>query len=299
VLEELLAAIVADPAEDRYSVLADWLEEHDDPRRAELLRLHRRLLATCCEPERHPERAVWHSRVVALLVEGVRPCVPQNTLVLASGVGMTLSFVPPGSLVMGSPPDEVGRGADEVQRRVALAGGFWMGVFPVTQRQWQAVMGDNPSEFKGEDQPVESASFTDHIGFCERLTERFGWRFRLATGVEWEWACRAGTTTAFHTGDSEEAMRRAGWCNYDGQRPHLWAGTRPVGQFLPNAFGLFDTHGNVEEVMADRTEWGYPILRGGSWASTSEGCRSARHQPWLENLHRSVVSCRVCLDAST
>src|SRR5437660_224334 len=96
VLEDLLQAVVADPqAEDRYLVLADWLEEHDDPRRAELLRLHRRLLATCCEPDRHPERAGWQARVVELIGQGVRPCVPQRRVVLAKGVEMGFSFIPP------------------------------------------------------------------------------------------------------------------------------------------------------------------------------------------------------------
>jgi uncharacterized protein (TIGR02996 family) len=305
-LDHLLQGVVDEPqAEARWSVLADWLEEYNDPRRAELLRLHRRFLATCCEPNEHQQRAEWHARVVALLAEGVRPCVPQKKLVLASGVEMTFSFIPPGSFLMGSPPDEQGRGADEVQRRVSLTGGLWMGVYPVTQAQWQAVMGENPSEFKGDDRPVESVprhlyaeSHAGYPEFCERLSERFGQSFRLPTGVEWEWACRAGTTTAFHTGDGEEAMRRAGWCNHNRQRLiQWWAGTRPVGQSLPNAFGLFDTHGNVEEVTADRTEWGYPVLRGGSWGSIPEGCRSARRQPWLENLVRSCIGCRVCLDA--
>src|SRR3954466_10218761 len=106
-LELLLEAIVKDPlSEDRWLVLADWLEEHDDPRRAELLRLHRRLLATCCEPDEHPQRAAWQAWVVALLGEGVRPCVPQNTLDLGGGVTMTFSFIPPGSFLMGSPKAE-------------------------------------------------------------------------------------------------------------------------------------------------------------------------------------------------
>src|SRR5256714_9023631 len=105
--EDLLRATVADPqAEDRWLVLADWLEENDDPRRAELLRLHRRLLATCCEPDQHPERAAWQARVVELLGQGVQPCVPQRTVVLAEGVEMTFSFIPPGDFLMGSPQSE-------------------------------------------------------------------------------------------------------------------------------------------------------------------------------------------------
>src|SRR5262249_45279363 len=83
VLDHLLQGVVDEPlVEDRWSVLADYLEEHDDPRRAELLRLHRRLIATCCEPEKHPERALWQARIVAMLAEGVKPCVPQRTLLL-------------------------------------------------------------------------------------------------------------------------------------------------------------------------------------------------------------------------
>src|SRR5437764_13978537 len=111
-LEDLLRAIVADPqAEDRYLVLADWLEEHDDPRRAELLRLHRRLLATCCEPDRHPERAGWQARMVELIGQGVRPCDPQRTVKLGEGIEMGFVLIPPGSFLMGSPPEE-GRGGE-------------------------------------------------------------------------------------------------------------------------------------------------------------------------------------------
>src|SRR3954453_18705795 len=113
-LNDLLRAIVADPlAEDRWLVVAEWLEEHHDPRRAELLRLHRKLLATCCEPDRHPERAGWHARIVSMLADGVNPCVPQRTVVVGEGVEMTFSFIPPGSFLMGSPPQEEGRQDDE------------------------------------------------------------------------------------------------------------------------------------------------------------------------------------------
>src|SRR5688500_16974610 len=104
VLDSLLNATVAEPlAEDHWLVLADYLEEHDDPRRAELLRLHRRLLATCCVPEGHPEREVWQGRIVELLGQGVKPCVPQRTILLGERkVPMTFSWIPPGSFLMGS-----------------------------------------------------------------------------------------------------------------------------------------------------------------------------------------------------
>ena len=143
-LDHILQGIVDEPQdENRWLVLADWLEEHDDPRRAELLRLHRRLLATCCEPEKHPERAVWHARIVALLADGVKPCVPQRTVLLGESVEMAFNFIPPGSFLMGSPPQEKGRVNNEVLHRVMLTRGFWMGVYPVTQAQWRAVMAKN------------------------------------------------------------------------------------------------------------------------------------------------------------
>jgi uncharacterized protein (TIGR02996 family) len=104
---DLLEAIVASPqAEDRWLGLADWLEKHDEPRRAELLRLHRRLLATCCEPDRHPDRPAWQTRIVELLVQGVRPCGPERAAGLPRGAEMTFRFIPPGRFLIGSPEDE-------------------------------------------------------------------------------------------------------------------------------------------------------------------------------------------------
>jgi uncharacterized protein (TIGR02996 family) len=310
-LEGLLDAVVADPqAEDRWSVLADCLEEHDDPRRAELLRLHRRLLATCCEPDEHPERAVWQARIGELLGLGVRPCVPQRTIELAVGVEMTFSFIPPGSFLMGSPESEEWREDLESRHRVTLTRGFWLGVYPVTQAQWLAATGVNPSKFKGDgrpveklpagptggsrliprecradERPVETVSWDD----CQDFLTRLGLRARLPTEAEWEWACRAGTTTAYHTGDGTEAMKRAGWCSFgtdygSGKR------TRPVGRFEPNAWGLFDLHGNAWEWCSDWYEpypegevtdprggdgGSYRVCRGGSWISYPKFCRSA------------------------
>src|SRR5271163_960850 len=96
VLDGLLQSVVDEPGcEANWLVLADWLEENDDPRRAELLRLHRGLIATCCEPDAHPERADWQRRAVELLGAGVRPCVPQHTLTLPGGVPLVGAFVPP------------------------------------------------------------------------------------------------------------------------------------------------------------------------------------------------------------
>src|SRR3954463_13015440 len=116
VRDQMLDAIIADPlAEDRWSVVADWLEENDDLRRAELLRLHRRMLATCCEPDRHPERAGWQARIVGLIGQGVTSCLPQQAVALGGGVEMRFAFCPPGTFLMGSPPKELERADDETQ----------------------------------------------------------------------------------------------------------------------------------------------------------------------------------------
>src|SRR5437879_6251799 len=113
-----LQAIADDPGDEAtYLILADWLEDYDDPRRAELLRLHRRLLATCSEPKRHPERVDWQARVVELLAARVRPCVPRRVVDLGRDVEMAFSFIPPGAFLMGSPPSEVSRSEEETQHR--------------------------------------------------------------------------------------------------------------------------------------------------------------------------------------
>jgi uncharacterized protein (TIGR02996 family) len=315
-LDALLHAIVVDAQnEDRYAVLADYLEEHDDdPRRAELLRFHRRLLATCCEPERHAPRAAWQARVVTLLAEGVRPCVPQRRVVLGEGVDMTFNFIPPGTFLMGSPEGEEGRRADEALHRVTLTRGFWMGVFPVTQGQWRAVMGSNPFWLKGEGLPVENVSWDACQDFVRELGRTARERFRLPTEAEWEHACRSGTSTAFFFGDAASTDR----ANYDGNYISGPGGAKgafrekstPVGSFPPNAWGLCDMHGNVYEWCQD---WAavYPtaevsdprggesgharVVRGGSWFAEPRLCRSACRIFYVAQARGSGFGCRVVL----
>ena len=131
-LDAMLAGIVADPREEiRWLVLADWLQEYDDSRRAKLLRLHRKMLATCCEPDAHPQRAEWQARMVELLIAGVKPCVSQETLTLPGGVPLTFSFIPPGAFLMGS---ESVWDNEQPIHCVVVPRGFFIGVFPVTQR---------------------------------------------------------------------------------------------------------------------------------------------------------------------
>ncbi len=300
-LDALLAGIVADPFEEtRWLVLADWLEENDDPRRGELLRLHRKLLATCCEPDAHPERTLWQSRIVELIAAGVRPCVPQHTLTLPGGVPLTLSFIPPGSFLMGLNVNF----PDQDLRKVTVTQGFYLGVYSVTQAQWKSVMGMDPSHFKGDDRPVEMVSWDDCQYFCGRLFNHLEGHaeVRLPTATEWECACRAGTTTWHYVGDGQ--LKMAAWFN-----SNAGGATHPVGQLLPNAWGLYDMTGNVWQWCSDW--WGHyspeqlidpiapagnvsRVYRGGSWGGPGGFCWTNSRSGNVPATRENFVGFRVC-----
>jgi formylglycine-generating enzyme required for sulfatase activity/predicted Ser/Thr protein kinase len=198
-----------------------------------------------------------------------------------------------GTFMMGSPASEAGRYGHETQHQVTLSG-FKMSKYEVTQAQWLAIMGSNPSSFKDCDNcPVEKVSWNDIQEFLRKLNALTGKNYRLPTEAEWEYACRAGTTTPFSTGNNLSTAQ----ANYDGNYPYNGNAkgvyrqkTTPVGSFSPNAWGLYDMHGNVWEWCSD---WygDYPtsaqsnpkgpsngsdrVLRGGSWFNDARDCRSA------------------------
>jgi len=175
------------------------------------------------------------------------------------------------------------------------AGFVLMCKYPVTQPRYEAVMGDNPSEFKGEDLPVETVSWDDAVAFCRKLTGKSGLVVELPTEAEWEYACRAGTTTAFSTGETistDQANYNGNYTYAGGPRGIYREKTTPVGSFLPNAWGIHDMHGNVWEWCQDRyalgavpldedfrEDRGHPVrvcvLRGGSWYNSLDVLRSA------------------------
>jgi formylglycine-generating enzyme required for sulfatase activity len=199
--------------------------------------------------------------------------------------GIEFVLIPPGSFMMGSTNGE----SEKPVHQVTISNAFYMGKYEVTQAQWQAVMGNNPSYFKDCNQcPVEQVSWNDAQEFIRELNAREdGFTYRLPSEAEWEYACRAGTTTAFAFGDSLSSEQ----ANFDGNQPYGGAPkgvyrekTVPVGTFQPNGWGLFDMHGNVQEWCEDWFHDNYNgaptdgsvwksksyapyrrVLRGGGW----------------------------------
>lgn len=199
-------------------------------------------------------------------------------------------WIRPGNFLMGSPETEPGRYPDEgPPRPVSIAEGFWLSKYEVTQAQYEELTGENPSQGRGDpNRPVEMVSWNDAVRYCAMLTEREylagrlppGYVYRLPTEAEWEYACRAGSTTAYGFGDDRSRLNQyAWWGDNGGAYPH------PVGSAGPNAWGLYDMHGNVFEWCLDKYE-AYP---GGQIQGTSERrvVRSgAFYCPW--NILRSA-----------
>jgi formylglycine-generating enzyme required for sulfatase activity len=223
------------------------------------------------------------------------PLVHENSL------GMKLVLIPPGTFTMGSPPGEKGHDRYEIQHRVTLTRGFYMGSTEVTQGQYRTATGKNPSHFKGDDRPVEMVSWHDAVGFCKKLTEQeraakkigSGDSYRLPTEAEWEYACRAGTTTPFFFGrtiSTDQANYDGDYVYKNGRKGVNRGQTIKAGSFPPNAYGLYDMHGNVwewcwdryrkypEEPVVDPTGprvGSFRVSRGGSWLYGPIFCRSA------------------------
>jgi formylglycine-generating enzyme required for sulfatase activity len=178
--------------------------------------------------------------------------------------------------MMGSPDSEQGRASNEgPQHEVTISKPFYMGATEVTQAQYEAVMGTNPSKIKGPTNPVVSVSWEDAGEFCRKLSEKTGKTVRLPTEAEWEYACRAGTKTRFSFGDSDIALGDYAWCGRNsGGKAH------PVGRKKPNAWGLYDMHGNVWEWCVD---WYGSYSSGASTdpqGAGSGGTRVARGGAW-------------------
>jgi formylglycine-generating enzyme required for sulfatase activity len=246
----------------------------------------------------------------------------KRVLDLGGGQELTLLWVEPGEFLMGSPTTEVGRDKDEPLHRVILTRDFFLGETEVTQAQWKAVMGTEP--WKGQEYVKEGAnlaasyiSYDEALEFCKRLNwsqqagqrPPVGWIFGLPSEAQWEYACRAGTTTAYCSGDSELDLARVAvyYGNKDGDYAH------PVRTKAPNDWGFFDMHGNVWEWTADAGSDGKSfvdgekdplvegpssaprVVRGGSWYDNRSRCRSA-YRFWSDPRNRSWIrGFRLCL----
>ncbi len=228
------------------------------------------------------------------------------------GVSQRMRWIAPGEFLMGSPENEPERYSDETQHPVILTRGYWLADTVCTQALWRAVMGSNPSNFKGDDRPVEQVSWEDAQYFIERLNGRIpGNTFRLPTEAEWEYACRAGTTGPFWFGDQITTDQ----VNYDGNRPY--AGS-PKGQDrgetvnvkdLPcNGWGLYQMHGNVWEWCQDwlggydldtivdpagPAEGSGRVLRGGGWVNDGGHVRSAYRLAYVPGLRYGYCGFRL------
>ena len=206
--------------------------------------------------------------------------------------------IPAGEFRMGSPPTEAMRESQEGPQRSIQMPGFYIGAFAVTQGQYQAVVGNNPSYFTedGANRPVEQVSWLDAEAFCQQLSELTGRVYRLPSEAEWEYACRAGTSTPFCFGDqvtTETVNFFADFTISDNPDENYRNTSVDADSFWPNAFGLYNMHGNIYEWCADdyhdsysgapidASPWVSPdaaaskVMRGGSWFSDTQYCRSA------------------------
>ena len=287
-------------------VLADWLEERGDPR-AELIQLREWLL----QAPTTQQRQNWEPRLQTLLHQGVQATVGT----WETSFGMKFCWCPPGDFIMGSPFAEHDLYEDETQVPVTLSQGFWMGTYPVTQGEWEWVMESNPWSDKthrreGEHYPATYIHWEDANAFCRRATEEeqqkrrlpVGWEFALPTEAQWEYACRAGTTTAYCCGNDIEILQAFAWIT-DYVETIKEAHPRLVGQKRVNAWGLHDVHGNVWEWCRDgytETRAGglNPFVsqpdhtraaRGGSWLNDFDCCRAANRSSYpFETCYRSL-----------
>nr|WP_239124884.1 formylglycine-generating enzyme family protein [Leptolyngbya sp. CCY15150] len=222
---------------------------------------------------------------------------------LGQGVTLDLMLMPSGTFTMGSPDGE-GYKDEQPQHSVTIAS-FWMGKYPVTQSQWRTVsalprierdLDVDPASFKGDNRPVEKVSWYDAVEFCQRLSKHTEREYRLPSEAEWEYACRAGTTTPFYVGPTittDLANYNGNYTYSNGSTGIYREETTEVGSFPANAFGLYDMHGNVwewcldhwhdtyQDAPTDGSAWvaggdnALRVLRGGSWSGNPRNCRSA------------------------
>ncbi|SEA76868.1 Formylglycine-generating enzyme, required for sulfatase activity, contains SUMF1/FGE domain [Thiothrix caldifontis] len=225
------------------------------------------------------------------------------------GVKQLFRWCEPGTFLMGSPENQLGRGStsvEETQHEVIFSGGFWIAETTVTQGLWQAVMGNNPSVFIHPNCPVENISWDDAQSFITRMNEmKPELKLCLPTEIQWEYSCRAGSVSPFHFGE----LITSDFVNFDGTVPYdnsesseFRERTIEVKSFPPNAWGLHEMHGNVWEWCQNGYDGNLPgeyssitrrVLRGGSWLSDGENCRSAHRSRIIQTHHHETYGFRL------
>ena len=292
----LFEEIVTRPTDDvPWMVLADWFEDLGETFRAELVRLSIYLR----NHEAGPERLAREIRLRELYALGLTFPLPKRRIAVGANAEMELVFIPPGQFLMGSPAREAHREPDEgPEHLVRLTRGFWLGSQQVTQGQWHSLLGSPPpGQFRGIRLPVAGVSWVECQEFLAALSRHPEHVYRLPTEAEWEYACRALTSTPFSHGTSLSSHQ----ANFDGNSPYggaalgPWISAPMQASYLPNGFGLHDMHGNVWEWCADwfaedyyasspiddppgLHEGSVRVLRGGSWYSHGWSCRSANRE---------------------
>ncbi|MDR1486089.1 MAG: formylglycine-generating enzyme family protein [Planctomycetaceae bacterium] len=236
----------------------------------------------------------------------------ERMVLKVKGVEYAFRWCPSGSFMMGSPESEKDRYDDETRHRVTLSRGFWIQETEVTQAQWESVMGNNPSNFKGSRLPVEQVSWEDCQGYVSELNSAVSsdYKFSLPTEAQWEYACRAGTTTPFSFG----SVLNGDKANFDGNYPYgtdtkgkYLAKTTVVGSYAANAWGIYD---NVWEWCKDwygaypsgsvtdptgATDGSFRVFRGGSWNFNAEHCRSANRFNYSPSFRFNYLGVRLVL----
>ncbi len=249
---------------------------------------------------------------------------------LGNQVQLEMVQIPTGTFKMGAPETEEGSSDDERPEHEVTVPTFFMGKYQVTQAQWKFIasleqvnreLKPDPSDFKGDNRPVEQVTWSDAVEFCDRLSQYTNRNYRLPSEAEWEYACRAGTTTPFHFGEtitSELANYRAESTHDAGKKGIYRGGTKEVGSFsVANTFGLYDMHGNVWEWCAEQWHSNYEgaptdgsawidandnnnrshrLLRGGSWMDSPENCCCAYRNSTSPEYSYYVIGLRVVCD---
>ena len=258
--------------------------------------------------------------VLFQLLALLHPAKAQAPKEITNSIGVKLVLIPKGTFMMGSPESEKGRYENETQHEVTISKDYYLGVYEVTQAQYEKVMGKNLSYFQGAkvgnenaDLPVENVSWDEAVKFCKKLSElpeekKAGRVYRLPTEAEWEYACRAGSKTAYSFEDEEGLLPEHGWFNRNSSNR-----THTVGLLEPNAWGLYDMHGNVWEwcsdwygdypkgAVSDPTgpkDGSFRVRRGGGWYGEAAGCRSANRSGSSPSLRSGNLGFRVALSPS-